>query len=121
MRRFKDDESGQLILIACVSVAAALVLIATYEYSTLGTGENSINRETMNSYYFYNSIREKYSPIYNNITYKDDIQVYENELKEFAILHGYSVDFVCKDKHKTIIFIDKDIKIEEKMGEVSCP
>ena len=45
----------------------------------------------------------------------------ENELKEFGLLHGYSVDFVCRDKHKTIIFIDKDIKIEEKMGEISCP
>ncbi|MCX9074162.1 MAG: hypothetical protein OIN88_05810 [Candidatus Methanoperedens sp.] len=122
MRRFKDDETGQLILIACVSVAAALVLIATYEYSTLGTGENSINRETMNSYYFYDSIKDRYSPIYNNITYKNSIDVYENDIKKFALLHGYSVDFVCSnDRHKTIIFIDKDIKIEEKMGEVSCP
>ena len=122
MRRFINDESGQLILIACVSVVAAIVLIATYEYSTLGTGENSINRETMNSYYFYNSIRERYSPIYNNITYKDSIQLYENQLKEFGLLHGYSVDFVCSnDRHKTIIFVDKDMKIEEKMGEVSCP
>ncbi len=122
MTRFIDDESGQLILIACVSVAAALVLIATYEYSTLGTGENSINRETMNSYYFYDSIRDRYSPIYNNITYKDSIHLYENDLKKFALLHGYSLDFVCSnDRHKIIIFMDKDIKIEEKMGEVSCP
>lgn len=122
MRRFIDDDNGQLILIACVSVAVALVLIATYEYSTLGTGENSINRETMNSYYFYNSISERYSHIYNNITYKDNIQLYENQLKEFGLLHGYSVDFVCSnDLHKKIVFIDKDIKIEEKMGEVSCP
>ncbi len=124
MRRFIDDESGQLILIACVSVAVAIILIATYEYSTLGTGENSINSETMNSYYFYDSIRDRYSLIYNNITYRDNFDIYENDLKKFVLLHGYSLDFACSnDRHKIIIFIDKDIKIEEKMEEESelCP
>ncbi len=121
MRRFVDDDRGQLILIACVSVAAALVLIATYEYSTLGTGENSINRETMNSYYFYDSIRDRYSQIYNNITYKDSIHVYENDLKKFALLHGYSVDFVCTGNNRTIVFFDKDIKIREELEGGPCP
>lgn len=122
MKRFKDDDNGQLILIACVSVAAALVLIATYEYSTLAAGENSINRENMNSYYFYDSIRDRYSLIYNNINYSDSIHEHENDLKKFALLHGYSLDFVCSnDNHKIIIFIDKDIRIEEKMREESCP
>jgi hypothetical protein len=120
MRRFIDDESGQLILITCVSVAAVLVLIATYEYSTLGTGENSINRENLNSYYFYDSIRERYSQIYTNHT-KDDITLFENELKEFAILHGYSVDFMCTGNNRTIVFIDKDIKIREELEGGLCP
>ncbi len=115
MRRFSDDDSGQLILIACVSVAAAIVLIAMYEYSTLGTGENSINRENMNSYYYYGSIRDKYK----NLSEPDKLP-FENDLKAFALLHGYSVDFVsvCNNNTK-IIFIDKDIKIEEEVG--SCP
>lgn len=120
MRQFIDDDSGQLILIACVSVVAALVLIATYEYSTLGTGENSINRENLNSYYFYDSIRERYSQIYNNYSIAD-INSFENDLKKFAILHGYSVDFVCIDNHRTIVFIDKDIKIREELKGCLCP
>lgn len=117
MRRFIVDDSGQLILIACVSVAAALVLIAVYEYSTLGTGENSINRENLNSYYFYDSIRKEYSGIYNN-TDKNDILTFENEIKKFALLHGYSVDFICTNNtngNRTIVFIDKDIKIREEL------
>jgi hypothetical protein len=120
MRRFKDDDSGQLILIACVSVAAALVLIAVYEYSTLGTGENSINRENLNSYYFYDSIRERYSQIYTNNT-KADIALFENELKKFAILHGYSLDFGCTGSNRTIVFVDKDIKIREELEGGLCP
>ena len=112
MKRFKDDDSGQLILIACVSVAAALVLIATYEYSTLGTGENSINRENLNSYYFYDSIRERYNQTYLTA----DSAKFENELKGFSLLHGYSLDFICKENNRTIVFIDKDIKITEKLG-----
>ncbi len=115
MRRFIDDDSGQLILIACVSIAAALVLIATYGYYTIGAGEDSINREDMNSFYYYHSIRDNYMNIsskdLNNITLK-------NELKSSAILHGYSVDFgVCSYGNSTIIFIDKDIQIREV---VSC-
>jgi hypothetical protein len=117
MRRFKDDDSGQLILIACVSVAAALVLIAVYEYSTLGTGENSINRENMNSYYFYDSIRERYNQTYM----RPDHAVFENELKEISLLHGYSVDFVCTDTNRTIVFIDTDIQIKEEIKGGSCP
>ena len=103
-----------------MSVAAALVLIATYEYSTLGTGENSINRENLNSYYFYDSIRERYLEIYNNSNY--DVPLFENELKKFAILHGYSVDFVCTGSNRTILFVDKDIKIKEELERgLLCP
>jgi hypothetical protein len=109
MKRFIDDERGQLILIACVSIAAALVLIATYEYSTLDTGENSINRETMNSYYFYNSIRDRYNETYDDL----NSALFENELKEFSLMHGYSLDFKCTGTNRTIVFIDKDIKIIE--------
>ncbi|MCE8428235.1 MAG: hypothetical protein J5U19_07610 [Candidatus Methanoperedens sp.] len=103
MRRFSDNDSGQLILIACVSVAAALVLISSYEYSTLSSGEDSIDRENLNSYYYYNSIRETYN------------QTFEKDLQNFALLHGYSVDFVCNGVNKTIIFVDKDIKIQEEL------
>ncbi len=115
MRRFSDDDSGQLILIACVSIAVALVLIATYGYYTIGTGEDSINREDMNSYYYYNSIRDNYYNIshdQNNITFK-------NDLKAYALLHGYSVDFVCNGGNTTIIFMDRDIQIKEDTA-VSC-
>ncbi len=121
MRRFIDDDSGQLVLIACVSVVAALVLIATYEYSTLGTGENSINRENLNSYYFYDSIRERYSQIYNTSVDKDEIPLFENEIKKFAILHGYSVNFECMGNNRIIVFIDKDIKIKEELAGGLCP
>jgi hypothetical protein len=117
MRKFLDDDSGQLILIACVSIAVALVLIATYGYYTIGTGEDSINREDMNSFYYYHSIRDNYM----NISHNDQnaIIVFENDMKAYALLHGYSVDFVCKDKNTTIIFMDRDIQINEDMG-VSC-
>jgi hypothetical protein len=111
MRQFRDDDSGQLILIACVSVAAALVLIATYEYSTLGTGENSINRENVNSYYFYDSIRENYNQTY----LASDRVKFENELKSFSLMHGYSLDFICTGTNRTILFIDNDIKITEEL------
>ncbi len=53
MRKFLKDDSGQLILIACVAIAAALVTIATYGFYMEGTGENSINRENANSYFYY--------------------------------------------------------------------
>lgn len=111
MRCFRDDDSGQLILIACVSIAAALVLIATYEYSTLGTGENSINRENMNSYYFYDSIRDRYNETYG----EEDHALFEKELKEFSLMHGHSLDFICTGTNKTMVFIDKDIKITEEL------
>jgi hypothetical protein len=118
MKRFLDDDRGQLILIACVSVAAALVLITMYEYSTLGTGEKSINRENLNSYYFYDSIEDRYSQVYQEYQ-TNSVTVFENDLKRFALLHGYSLDFVCAGGNKKIIFVDKDIKIEELTG-ISC-
>lgn len=122
MKRFSDDRSGQLILIACVSIAAALVLIATYEYSSLGTGENSINGENRNSYYFYDNIRERYSEVYTDYNYNiTAIKAFEKDLKGFALLHGYSLDFVCKGENKKIIFIDKDLKIEEELVGGGCP
>jgi hypothetical protein len=113
MKRFSDDDSGQMILIACVSIAVALVLISTYEYSTLGTGEKSINRETLNSYDYYNNIRDRYVDLYMNPDYQGVITPYETELKDYALLHGASVDFIHKGTQVTIIFIDKDLKIEE--------
>jgi hypothetical protein len=116
MRRFSDDDSGQMILIACVSIAAALVLISAYEYSTLGTGEKSINRETLNSYDYYNNIRDRYVDLYNNPDYQGAITPYETELKEYALLHGSSVDFIHNGTKVRIIFIDKDLKIEEEVG-----
>ncbi len=119
MRQFVDDDSGQLILIACLFVAVALMLIASYEYSTLGTGENSINRENLNSYYFYDSIRERYSEIYNDPN--NDVSFFEKELRRFAILHGYSVDFECTGNNRTIVFTDKDIKIREQLAGGLCP
>ncbi len=121
MEKFPDDDRGQLILIACVSIALALVLIAIYEYSTLGTGEKSINRENMNSYYYYNSIRDRYSEIYNNYTYRDSIAIFEKDLKEFALIHGYNAAFECIDGDTKLIFIDTDIKIEEELkGGLKC-
>jgi hypothetical protein len=113
VRRFSDDDSGQLILIACVFIAAALVLISAYEYSTLGTGEKSINRETLNSYDYYNNIRDRYVDLYKDYNYRGTIIQYETELKEYALLHGASVDFIHNGTQVTIIFKDKDLKIEE--------
>ncbi len=114
MKRFSVDDRGQLILIACVSIAVALVLIATYGYYTIGAGEDSINREDMNSFYYYHSIRDNYMNISNN----QNSVTLKNEMKASALLHGYSVDFgVCSNGNSTIIFIDKDIQIRE---EVSC-
>jgi hypothetical protein len=113
VRRFTDDDSGQLILIACVSVAAAIVLISIYEYSTLSAGEDSINRENLNSYYYYDSIRETYNQTYLLSNHKE----FEKDLKNFALMHGYSVDFVCigVNINRTIIFVDKDINIQEEL------
>ena len=118
MRRF-DDDTGQLILIACVTVVLAIVLMTTYEYSTLGTGEKSINRENMDSTYYYQDVRERYINIYKDQAYlnysiPNNLTVYENEMKDLAILHGYSLDFVHYDQNTTIVFVDKDIRIEEE-------
>ncbi len=112
MRRFSDDDSGQLILLACFSVVAAVVLVSAYEYSTLSTGEKSINRETLNSYDYYNNIRDRYIDL-NNSGYGNNIAPYETELKEYALLHGASVEFIHNGTQVKIIFIDKDLKIEE--------
>ncbi len=117
MRRFSEDDKGQLILIACVSIAVALVLIATYGYYTIGTGEESINREDMNSFYYYENIRDNYFNV-SNYPNPNDITAFENDMKKYALLHGYSVDFgVCSNGNTTIIFMDKDIQIREA---VSC-
>lgn len=125
MKKFLNNDSGQLVLITCVSIAAALVLIAMYEYSTLGTGEKSINREDMNSYYFYKNIKNRYTEIYNdnstgiflNRNNPKNLTYFEKEMKEFALLHGYSVDFACNGRKPKIIFMDRDIKIEEELDE----
>ena len=118
MRRF-DDDTGQLILIACVTVVLAIVLMTTYEYSTLGTGEKSINRENMDSTYYYQDVRERYINIYKDPAYLDNLTVYENEMKDLAILHGYSIDFIHDGPKKTtIVFVDKDIRIEEELPEL---
>lgn len=116
MRKFLDNDSGQMMLIACVSVVLALMLITIYGYSSIGTGEGSINSENMNSYYYYNSIRDRYTEIYNN----PDVAMFEKEIKEFALLHGYSVDFVCNRGNSKIIFVDKDIRIEEELEGKPC-
>ena len=120
MRKFIDDKSGQMILLACVSVVAAMVLIATYEYSTLETGESSINRENKDSFYFYTDIRDRYVNIYKddttdylNLSNPVNITIFEKELKEFALLHGYSVEFMSNYTQARIIFVDKDLEIDE--------
>ena len=122
MRKF-DDETGQLILIACVTVVLAIVLITSYEYSTLSTGEESINRENMDSTYYYQDVRERYINIYNDPEYLDytklnNLTVFENEMKDLAILHGYSIDFIHNGSKTTIVFVDKDIRIEEELPEM---
>lgn len=122
MRKF-DDETGQLILIACVTVVLAIVLITSYEYSTLSTGEESINRENMDSTYYYQDVRERYINIYKDPEYLDytkpnNLTVFENEMKDLAILHGYSIDFIHNGSKTTIVFVDKDIRIEEELPEV---
>ncbi len=122
MRSLYKDEKGQLILGACVSIVIALILITTYEYSILSTGENSINRENMESTYFYLNIRDTYARIYTdtcldylNMSKPANITVFEKEMKEFALLHGYSMEFIRDDTKATIIFIDKEIRIKEEI------
>jgi len=118
-RLFKDDR-GQLILIACISIVLSLLLIAAYENSTLTTGESSINRENMDSFYYYKSIRARYIDVYKDpyldLSSHTNITLFERELKEFALLHGYSVDFKRNTTQARIIFRDKDLRIEEEIG-----
>ena len=110
MKKIFENESGQMILIACVSIVMALVLIAIYESYTLTTGENSIRSENRDSFYYYMDIRNKYNDISD-----DDKNKFEKELKEFNLLHGYSVDFIHNNGKTTIIFVDKDLKIVEEI------
>jgi hypothetical protein len=122
MRRFLDNGSGQLILISCLFVAFALMLMATYEYSALGTGEKSIDREDMGSTYFYMNIMDRYNKIYYDEAYwtnnAKNITYFENDMKEFALLHGYSLDFVRPNntiRATKVIFVDKDVRIEDEL------
>ena len=114
MRGFEDDK-GQLILIGCVIITVTIVMIISFEYSTLVTGEKSIKRENMNSVYYYESVRDRYVNIYNNPDYKDNLDMFESEIIALAQLHGYSVDFVHNNLTTTIVFVDKDIRIEEEL------
>jgi hypothetical protein len=114
MKGFEDEE-GQLILIACVIITITIVLIISFEYSTLVTGEKSIKRENMNSVYYYESVRDRYVNIYNEQDYEDNLDMFENEIKALALLHGYSVDFVHNNSKTTIVFVDKDMRIEEEL------
>jgi len=121
MKRFYDDDGAQMILIACVSIVLALVLIAIYESQTLVTGENSIKSENSDSFYFYMDMRDKYSDIYNDARYLDyaspnNLSIFEKELKEFSLFHGYSLDFIHNNGKTTIIFVDKDIRIKEELS-----
>jgi hypothetical protein len=108
------------------------MLIATYEYSALGTGEKSINRENSGSAYFYMNIMDQYTNIYyNNASWDSsnpkNLTYFENDMKEFALLHGYSLDFVCNDNSSNVstkvIFVDRGVRIEEDLtGELGpCP
>jgi hypothetical protein len=78
---------------------------------------NTIKRENVNSFYYYNNIRETYSGVYSDT---NNVTAFENDLKSFALIHGYSVDFTCSHGNKTIIFIDTDIIIEEELAGGSC-
>lgn len=116
-----DDDNGQLVLMACLSIAIFLVLISVYEYSTLTAGGGSINRENMGSTYFYIDLRDRYENVYSN-TYLNmskttNITVFEKEMREFALLHGYSVNFIRNETTATIIFVDKDMKIIEQVNK----
>ncbi len=115
-KSFMDNDSGQMILMTCVLIALALVLITIYGYSSLGTGEGSINRENMNAYYYYDSIRYRYEQIYES----PDVGTFEKEIEGFALLHGYSVEFSCKGNNSKITFVDKDIRIEEELEGGLC-
>ncbi len=115
MRKFLKDDSGQLILIACVAIAAALVMIATYGFYMEGRGENSINRENANSYFYYDSIRDNLILVGQNT----NNAILKNDMKSFALLHGYSLDFVCTNHNTTIRFVDRDLQINE-ITNIGC-
>lgn len=107
---FVNNDKGQMILLSCVFVTLALTLIGIYEYSILDTGENSINRENVDSFYYYKNIRDRYTSVYEG---QSNVTTFENELEEFALLHGYSLNFLHGDTQVRIIFVDKDLRIEE--------
>ena len=80
-------------MVEWVTVVLAIVLMTTYEYSTLGTGEKSINRENMDSTYYYQDVRERYINIYTNTlslhkSKPNNPNVYENERKNLLISHS---------------------------------
>lgn len=118
MRKFYNNEEGQIILSGCMTIVVAIILMTTYTYSILWTGEGSIDTENRDSFYYYNSIKDNYLNMPSNID-NNNVTIYENQLKDFALLHGYSLNFLHKDvnfnKNTTIIFTDKDIKIIEKL------
>ena len=119
MKIIKDD-NGQMILITCLSIAIILILISIYEYSTMMTGEGSINKENSESTYFYINARDRYMKIYNdeylNMSKTTNITIFEKEMKEFALLHGYSINFIRNDTLAKMIFIDKDMMIIEQFN-----
>ena len=119
MKIIKDD-NGQMILIMCLSIAVILIMISIHEYSTMMTGEGSINKENSESTYFYINARERYVKIYNdeylNLSKTTNITIFEKEMKEFALLHGYSVNFIRNDTSAKIIFVDKDMRIIEQIN-----
>lgn len=119
MKIIKDD-SGQMILITCLSIAVIMVMISVYEYSTMMTGEGSINKENSGSTYFYINARDRYEKIYNdeylNLSKTTNITIFEKEMREFALLHGYSINFMRNDTSAKIIFIDKDMRIIEQIN-----
>jgi len=114
------DDNGQMILIMCLSIAVILMTISIYEYSAMMTGEGSINKENSESTYFYINVRDRYENVYNdeylNLSKKTNITTFEKEVKEFALLHGYSVNFIRNDTSAKIIFIDKDMRIIEQIN-----
>ena len=119
MKIIKDD-NGQMILITCLSIAIILILISIYEYSAMMTGEGSINKENSESTYFYINARDRYANIYNdeylNLSKTTNITIFEKEMKEFAMLHGYSVSFIRNDTSVKMIFVDNDMKIIEQIN-----
>lgn len=115
MKQLLDDDKGQMILMTCVAIALALILISVYEINALSTGEGSINREDMDSFYYYNSVRERYNDMQTNPDLMSNVSELENEFRQVAVLHGYSVNFVHKNNgtQTQIMFVDKGLTINE--------